>query len=76
VRRKGYPKTSDIRKAIMKIYRTGVVWHPSELCEVVRSQLEAQGLNTKYLTDKRIWRNYEFMVKKGWIKDWLKVITN
>jgi len=74
VRRKGYPKNSDIRNVILRIYRNGLVWHPKDLCEAVRRELEISGLNTKYLTDKRIWRIYEYMVRKGWIRDWLNVV--
>ena len=75
-RRKGYPRNSDIRSAIYKVFRDGLAWHPQDLCEAVLQELEAQGLETKFVTEKRIWRNYEWMVRKGWMRDWLEVVVN
>ncbi|MCS7385362.1 MAG: hypothetical protein NDF55_01285 [archaeon GB-1867-005] len=73
-RRKGYPKDSDIRSAIYKAYKEGLVWRPEKLCETVIQILENQELDIRYITEKRIWRNYERMVRKGWMRDWLGVV--
>ncbi|HID15866.1 MAG TPA: hypothetical protein EYP16_03565 [Candidatus Atribacteria bacterium] len=74
MRIKGYPKNSDIRKAIYKAFREGLVWKPEELYEAVLKELEGMGMKTRYVTEKRVWRTYEMMVQKKWIPDWLNVL--
>lgn len=74
MRIKGYPRNSDIRETIYKAFRKGLVWKPDQLYTAIISELKAKGMKTNYVTEKRIWRIYEMMVRKKWMPDWLNVV--
>ncbi|RLE70152.1 MAG: hypothetical protein DRJ43_02640 [Thermoprotei archaeon] len=72
--KKPYPRTSDIRQAIVETINTNPLVRPIDFCDEVREVLEEKGFCTYLLTAKRIWRVYEEMVKKGIIYDYLEVV--
>ncbi|MDH5816194.1 MAG: hypothetical protein QE164_05435 [Candidatus Nezhaarchaeota archaeon] len=74
MRRKGYPHTSDVMRAIMKVLASGKYVRLEDFYDEVRAELESEGFRTSYLTVKRVWRVYEEMVKKGFMYDVFNVV--
>ena len=73
-RKKRYPSTRDIAEAVRAValmYRGG---DPSEFPERVLEYLEEQGFYVGHVTEKRIWRTYETLVRRRVIPDTLGVV--
>lgn len=75
-RKKGYPHTSDVIKAIMKVLADESYVKPESFYDKVKAKLEAEGFKTSYLTIKRVWRIYEEMVMRRIIYDVLNVVKS
>ncbi|RLF21976.1 MAG: hypothetical protein DRN15_10245 [Thermoprotei archaeon] len=74
MRKKPYPRNSDIKQAIMKVISWNPLLHPSELVSAVKEELEREGFYPGLVTEKRIWRLYEELVKKKVMYDVLGVV--
>ena len=68
-----YPSNSDIAEAIKRLSGHALL-NPEEFPEKVREALEKEGFYTGLVTDERVWRIYESMVRRGAIRDFLGVI--
>ncbi|RLF19777.1 MAG: hypothetical protein DRZ82_04545 [Thermoprotei archaeon] len=73
-RKKPYPHNSDIADTIMYVLFNEPWIHPDELTERVREELERRGFYPGLVSDKRIWRIYEELVRKGRMYDILQVV--
>jgi len=73
MRKKPYPRNSDIEEAILYIYSRKPFIHPDEFPEEVKRTLKEKGFYTGLVTVKRIWRVYEEMIKKKRLYDFLLV---
>ena len=74
MRKKPYPKNSDIEDAILYIAANKVFIHPDDFFFEIIKFLEKNGFFTGLVTAKRVWKIYEQMVKKGKIYDFLMVM--
>ncbi len=72
-RRGRRPARSDIMRAVAEV-ASGPLIRPEEFPYLVRERLEQQGFNTSRLSDKRVWATYEEMVRRGKLKDYLRVL--
>ncbi|BAF34714.1 hypothetical protein APE_0240a [Aeropyrum pernix K1] len=63
-RKRRYPSNSDIAEAIKELAGYARV-DPQSFPERVREKLEEQGFYTGLVTDERIWRVYETLLRKG-----------
>lgn len=71
--KKPYPRNDDIAEAILEV--TGIpTLKPEDLPDRVRRVLEERGFYTGLVTDKRVWRIYETLVRRGRIYDVLGVV--
>ena len=68
------PSSREIARAVAEAALRARGANPEEFPEIVKTILEEQGFSTKYVTDKRIWRTYEILVRKGVIPDTLGVV--
>ncbi len=68
-----YPSNSDIAEAIKRLSGFALV-NPEEFPERVREALEREGFYTGLVTDERVWRIYESMVRRGALRDFLGVM--
>jgi len=69
-----YPSTRDLAEIVAKAAKLYASINPEEFPDMVRKMLEDEGYNTKFVTDKRIWRTYETLVRRGVIPDTLGVV--
>lgn len=67
------PSNRDIAEAVIEAARA---WggSPDEFPDAVRALLEEWGFNTRFVNDKRIWRIYETLVRRGVMRDTLGVV--
>jgi len=72
-RRGRRPARSDIMRAVAEV-ASGPLIRPEEFPDLVRERLEQQGFNTSHLSDKRVWATYEEMVRRGKLRDYLRVL--
>jgi len=72
--RKRYPSNNDIADAIVAVASTYGFAGPEYFPYTVKQYLEGQGFYTGLVNDKRIWRIYETLVRKGRIRDYLGVV--
>ncbi len=70
-----YPSTRDIARAIIETTKIFQGESPDDFPEEVRRYLRNLGYDTRHVTDKRIWRMYEIMARKGVIRDALGVVS-
>ena len=75
-KRKPYPHNSDIADAIVSVLFNEPWIHPADFAEKVREELKKKGFYPGLVSDKRIWRIYEEMVRKGRMYDILQVVKN
>ncbi|HDM23504.1 hypothetical protein DRO02_04290 [archaeon] len=73
MRKKPYPRNSDIVEAIKIVASRYPFIGPEELPFKVVEILEDKGFFTGHVTDKRIWRLYAEAVKRGLIPNFLEV---
>jgi hypothetical protein len=69
-----YPSSRDIVEAVIEAAHMGRSMHPNDFPELVISILESKGFDTRHVTEKRIWRTYENLVRRGVISDLLGVL--
>lgn len=68
------PSTRDLAEAVREAAYKARGASPEEFPDIVRELLEEKGFNTKYVNDRRIWRTYETLVRRGIIPDTLGVV--
>jgi len=73
-RKKPYPKNSDIEKAIIQVLSSFPLLSPDDFPQKVRIQLKEKGFYSGLVTNTRVWRLYENLVRKGKIFDILMVV--
>jgi len=71
-----YPRNKDIEKAILHVLNSYATLSPQEFVPVVKHELARRGFFVGLVTEKRIWRLYEKLVKEGTTLDYLDVIKN
>ena len=71
--KKPYPRNDDIAEAILEVMGIPTL-KPEDLPDRVRRVLEERGFYTGLVTDKRVWRIYETLVRRGRIYDVLGVV--
>lgn len=71
--KKPYPRNDDIAEAILEVVGIPTL-KPEDLPDRVRRVLEERGFYTGLVTDKRVWRIYETLVRRGRIYDVLGVV--
>jgi hypothetical protein len=69
-----YPSAREIARAIAKAAKSYRGANPEDFPDLVRELLEEEGYDTSHVTDKRIWRTYETLVRRGIIRDTLGVV--
>ncbi len=72
--RKPYPSSRDVVEAVAEAARMCRGARPDEFPELVRKLLEERGFDVRHVTDKRIWRTYENLVRRGFLPDTLRVV--
>lgn len=73
--RRNLPSTRDIVDAVREAASMARGVNPAEFPVIVREILEERGFTTKFVNDKRIWRTYEDLVRRGVIPDTLGVVN-
>ena len=73
--KKPYPRNDDIAEAIMEAMSAPTL-KPEDFPDRVRRVLEEKGFYTGLVTDKRVWRIYETLVRRGRIYDALGVVQD
>ncbi len=73
-RKAQYPSSRDIVEAVIEAAHMGRSMHPNDFPEVVITILRSRGFDTRHVTEKRIWRTYENLVRRGVISDSLGVL--
>ncbi len=74
--KKPYPRNSDIGEAILRVLAEKPLIHPADLYGEVVAKLEEMGFYAGLVTEKRVWRVYEGMVKRREIYDILDVVVD
>ncbi len=74
--KKPYPRNRDIGEAIARVLAENPLIHPAELYGEVVVRLEEMGFYAGLVTEKRVWRVYEMMVRRGEIYDVLDVVVD
>ncbi len=74
-RRGGRPARSDIMRAVAEVASVPFI-RPEDFPDMVRERLEQEGFDTTRLSDKRVWATYEEMVRRGKLRDYLRVIPS
>lgn len=70
IHKRRYPSNKDIVEVIKRL--AGYVYvDPEEFPNLVREELEKEGFYTGLVTDERIWRLYETLVRSKAISDFL-----
>ena len=69
-----YPSSRDIVNAVIEAAHMGRSMHPNDFPELVITLLQSRGFDTRHVTEKRIWRTYENLVRRGVISDSLGVL--
>ncbi len=73
-RKRPYPHEGDVREAVVEAL--GRVLRPDDLPDAVRGVLEERGFYAGLVTDRRVWRAYEELVRAGRIPDVLGVVPD
>ncbi len=68
-----YPSNRDIMEVIKRLANYAYV-DPEEFPKLVREELEKEGFYTGLVTDERIWRLYETLVRSKAVRDYLGVM--
>ncbi len=74
--KKPYPRNNDIADAILEVLSKKPYIHPDDLPDEVRAALEDKGFYAGLVSNKRIWRMYEKLVKSGKMYDVLMVMQS
>ncbi len=74
-RKQKLPSTRDLAQIVAEAALSARGANPDEFPDIVRRLLEENGFATRYVTDKRIWRTYELLVRRGVIPDTLGVVV-
>ncbi|MCE4600665.1 MAG: hypothetical protein F7C38_03785 [Desulfurococcales archaeon] len=74
-RKQKLPSTRDLAQIVAEAALSARGINPDEFPDIVRRLLEENGFTTRYVTDKRIWRTYELLVRRGVIPDTLGVVV-
>lgn len=74
-RRGRRPARSDIMRAVAEVATTSFI-RPEDFPDLVRERLENEGFDASHLSDKRVWATYEEMVRRGKLRDYLRVIPD
>jgi len=69
-----YPRDRDIEEAIKALAGSLALIPPWEFTSTVKEELKRRGFFVGLVTEKRIWRVYELMVRRGTIYDLLDVV--
>ncbi len=73
-RKRRYPSARDIAEAVREVALMARGVDPSEFPQMVLEHLESQGFYTGLVNERRIWRTYETLVRRGVIPDTLGVV--
>ena len=73
--KKPYPRNDDVAEAVLEAVSKPTL-KPEELPDAVRRLLEERGFYAGLVTDKRVWRIYETLVRKGRLYDVLGVVQD
>ena len=75
-RRRGKTKLPSNREIAEAVIEAAKAWggSPEDFPDAVRSLLEDWGYDTRYVNDRRIWRIYETLVRRGVMRDTLGVV--
>ena len=73
-RKRRYPSARDIAEAVREVALMARGSDPSEFPQLVIEYLERQGFYTGLVNERRIWRTYETLVRRGVIPDTLGVV--
>ena len=73
--KKPYPRNDDIAEAILEVVGIPTL-KPEDFTDRVRKVLEEKGFYAGLVTDKRVWRIYETLVRRGRIYDTLGVVQD
>lgn len=68
------PSSRDLAEIVAEAALQARGVDPSEFPEIVLKLLEERGFYTKYVSEKRIWRVYESLVRRKVIPDTLGVV--
>lgn len=68
------PSSRDIAQAVAQAALQARGIPPEEFPDIVIKLLEEQGFDTRYVNERRIWRTYESLVRRGVIPDTLGVV--
>lgn len=69
------PARSDIMRAVAEV-ASGPSVSPEDFPDLVREWLEMEGFDPSRVSDKRVWATYEEMVRRGKLRDYLRVIPD
>lgn len=72
--KRSYPSSRDIVEAVRDAALSATTVNPLDFPDMVRERLEARGFYAGLVTDRRIWRVYEDLVRRGVIPDTLGVV--
>jgi hypothetical protein len=72
--RRKYPSARDIAEAVREAALQARGLSPQDFPDLVIEILESKGFYTGLVNEKRIWRTYETLVRKGVIPDTLGVV--
>lgn len=72
-RRGRRPARSDIMRAVAEVASSSSI-RPEDFPDLVRGRLSEEGFDTSRLSDKRVWATYEEMVRRGRLRDYLRVV--
>ncbi|MEB3816634.1 MAG: hypothetical protein LRS46_01645 [Desulfurococcales archaeon] len=74
-RKRNYPTARDLAEAVREAALRASGISPDEFPSIVLEILESKGFYTGLITEKRIWRTYETLVRRGVMPDTLGVVT-
>jgi hypothetical protein len=73
--KKPYPHNGDILNAMVKLFSREPFIKPLDFPDKVRAELEREGFYVGLVSDRRIWRIYEEVVRRGFLYDYLGVVV-
>lgn len=71
-----FPSSRDIVEAVKNASMLAKGLHPEEFPEIVIKLLKENGLDTRFVTVKRIWRVYQNLVERGIIPDVFGIVVS
>jgi len=70
-----YPTSRDLAEVVREAALGSPSIDPSEFPDLVRGLLRSRGYYAGLVTDKRVWRTYENLVRRGVIPDVMGVVV-